>query len=221
MLNTVLGTSLTAEAFLLCLFAAVLLGACNAGFYAFRNDASRHFLSTLVLLPAIVQTVIMLVNGNVGTGIAVAGAFSLVRFRSAPGNAGEISAIFLAMAVGLACGMGYLFLAAVLAVVLGLISIALRLLPIGKRGKRERELKVLMPENLDYTEIFDDIFEKYTAEAELQRVRTVNLGSLYELRYRIRLKNGEEEKEMLDALRVRNGNLELVCGRVPDREEAL
>ena len=166
-----------------------------------------------------VQTVIMLVNGNLGTGVAVMGAFSLVRFRSLPGNAREIGSIFLAMALGLAAGMGYLGTAMLLMIVSGGITILLISLPAGRAGRKE--LKITIPENLDYSGIFDDIFAKYTKKSELVRVRTVNMGSLYELCYQVDLKSEFIEKNLLDEIRCRNGNLTIVCGRLPDGRDEL
>ena len=162
---------------------------------------------------------IMLVNGNLGTGVAVMGAFSLVRFRSLPGNAREIGSIFLAMALGLAAGMGFLGTAMLLMIVSGGITILLISLPAGRAGRKE--LKITIPENLDYSGIFDDIFAKYTKKSELVRVRTVNMGSLYELCYQVDLKSEFIEKNMLDEIRCRNGNLTIVCGRLPDGRDEL
>lgn len=176
---------------------------------------------TLAILPAVVQAVIMLVNGNLGTGVAVMGAFGLVRFRSAPGNAREIGSVFLAMAIGLATGMGYLGIAVLLLLIIGAAILILTELPFGSQSFSQKELKVTIPENLDYAGIFDDLFEKYTKSAELMKVRTTNMGSLYELCYRIELKKEEEEKTMLDDIRCRNGNLTIVCGRIAENREEL
>lgn len=176
---------------------------------------------TLAILPAVVQAVIMLVNGNLGTGVAVMGAFGLVRFRSAPGNAREIGSVFLAMAIGLATGMGYLGIAVLLLLIIGAAILILTGIPFGSQSFSQKELKVTIPENLDYAGIFDDLFEKYTKSAELMKVRTTNMGSLYELCYRIELKKEEEEKEMLDDIRCRNGNLTIVCGRIAENREEL
>ena len=165
--------------------------------------------TALTVLPFLVQLVILLVNGNLGAGVAVAGAFSLVRFRSAPGSARDIMAIFLAMTVGLSCGMGYCALAVLAAVVTCLVFL-LEKQPAQDPG--ERELRVTVPENLNYGEIFDDLFEDYTTSAQLVRVKTVNMGSLYSLHYRVRLKDVSKEKQMLDDMRCRNGNLEISCG---------
>lgn len=176
---------------------------------------------TLAILPAVVQAVIMLVNGNLGTGVAVMGAFGLVRFRSAPGNAREIGSVFLAMAIGLATGMGYLGIAVLLLLIIGAAILILTGIPFGSQSFSQKELKVTIPENLDYAGIFDDLFEKYTKSAELMKVRTTNMGSLYELCYRIELKKEEEEKAMLDDIRCRNGNLTIVCGRIAENREEL
>lgn len=224
MLNSILSNASAANVaageFFICTAASLAFGAALAWLHTYRNDATRNFILTLALLPVIVQTVIMLVNGNLGTGVAVMGAFSLVRFRSLPGNSREISSIFLAMAIGLAVGMGYLGVAAALLAAVGVATIILLGLPCRRCGT-EKELKVTIPENLDYHGIFDDLFRKYTSSAELLRVRTVNMGSLYELLYHIDLKDEKSEKEFLDQVRCRNGNLSLVCGRVPSGREEL
>ena len=165
------------------------------------------------MLPAVVQLIIMLVNGNIGVGVAVAGTFSLVRFRSANGTAKEIGAIFLAMAIGLATGMGYLALSAVFFAVMAAFTLALTALNFGAGRADERELKVTIPENLDYDGLFDDLFAKYTDRAELVDVRTTDMGSLYRLQYNINMRANSSMKEMMDAMRERNGNLEISCGR--------
>ena len=211
-LTETVNTGITMGQFLLCTITSVMLGAVLAAVHTYRNQYSRSFILTLVLLPVMVQTVIMLVNGNLGTGVAV-------RFRSLPGNAREIGSIFLAMALGLAAGMGYLGTAMLLMIVSGGITILLISLPAGRAGRKE--LKITIPENLDYSGIFDDIFAKYTKKSELVRVRTVNMGSLYELCYQVDLKSEFIEKNMLDEIRCRNGNLTIVCGRLPDGRDEL
>lgn len=218
-LTETVNTGITMGQFLLCTITSVMLGVVLAAVHTYRNQYSRSFILTLVLLPVMVQTVIMLVNGNLGTGVAVMGAFSLVRFRSLPGNAREIGSIFLAMALGLAAGMGYLGTAMLLMIVSGGITILLISLPAGRAGRKK--LKITIPENLDYSGIFDDIFAKYTKKSELVRVRTVNMGSLYELCYQVDLKSEFIEKNMLDEIRCRNGNLTIVCGRLPDGRDEL
>ncbi|MCI8553845.1 MAG: DUF4956 domain-containing protein [Clostridiales bacterium] len=202
-------------AFLCCLQASLLLGAGIAAAYMFRSRYTKSFVVTLALLPAIVQMVIMLVNGNLGAGVAVMGAFSLVRFRSVPGSAREIGSLFLAMAVGLATGMGYIGLAVLFTLILTAVGLLYTVTRFGENKRCEKELKVTIPESLDYSGIFDDLFETYTARAELRSVRTTQMGSLYQLHYRIVLKEAAREKELLDAIRCRNGNLDILCGRVP------
>jgi uncharacterized membrane protein YhiD involved in acid resistance len=165
--------------------------------------------------------VIMLVNGNVGTGVAVMGAFSLVRFRSVAGSAREILVIFLSMALGIATGMGYLGMAAMAMLIVGLIQMILVLTPYGEKGNSTKELKITIPENLDYSGIFDDLFEKYAKKIELVQVKTTNMGSLYELRYHVNLRDRTQEKSLIDELRCRNGNLNISCGRIPESKEQL
>ena len=206
---------------LLCTATSLALGAAIAAIHSFRNRYTKGFVMTLALLPAVVQMVILMVNGNLGTGVAVAGAFSLVRFRSAPGSAREICSIFLAMAVGLATGMGYLAAAALFVLVIGGASILYTCLRFGEQKQLEKELKITIPETLDYTDLFDDLFARYTAHWKLEQVKTTNMGSLYRLDYRIALRDPAQEKVFLDELRCRNGNLEIVCGRLPLLTEEL
>lgn len=224
MLNSILTTteaSITITEFLLCSIGALCMGILIAGFHMFRNRYSKNFILTLALLPVIVQAVIMLVNGNVGTGVAVMGAFSLVRFRSVPGNSREIGSLFLAMGVGLAAGMGYLGIGFILIFIIGIATILFISLPFGEMRTELKDLKITIPENLDYNGLFDEIFDKYTKKVELMRVWTTNMGSLYELHYQIELKNSEIEKEFIDDLRCRNGNLNISCGRVAANREEL
>jgi uncharacterized membrane protein YhiD involved in acid resistance len=214
--------SISAVNFMICTVVSVLLGILIAAVYMYKNDYQKEFVVTLALLPAIVQMVIMLVNGNLGTGVAVMGAFSLVRFRSIPGTAREIMNIFLAMAVGLATGMGYLGIAFLFTVVTCILGLVLMASPMGERPCNERFLKIVIPEALDYTEVFDDIFSEFTDSVNLVKVRTSNMGSLYKLEYRIKMKKNISEKKMIDALRCRNGNLESSCGMAAGgREEML
>jgi hypothetical protein len=201
---------------------SLILGAVIAAFHTYKNTYSKNFIITLAILPVIVQAVIMVVNGNIGTGVAVMGAFSLVRFRSVPGNSREIASVFLAMAAGLAAGTGELSLAILLTIVVEAMVILMVRFTGGSGSMASRILRVTIPENLDYQDIFDDVFSEYTSYSKLNRVKTVNMGSLYELNYDITLKDEKKEKSMLDDIRMRNGNLTVVCGRVPDgRKEEL
>lgn len=214
MLNSIITDTFSIVTFLICMAGSVVLGAVLAWIHSLYNNSSKGFVMTIALLPAIVQMVIMLVNGNLGTGIAVMGAFSLVRFRSVPGNAKEINSIFMAMAIGLATGTGYLVVAGLFVVIIGGISILYNATNFGEPKQKEKELKITIPEGLDYTGIFDDLFKEYTVKNELVKVKTANMGSLYKLDYRISLKNPTEEKKFIDELRCRNGNLEITCGKV-------
>lgn len=201
--------------FLLCLAVALGIGLLLAAVYTYRNRYTKSFLVTLAMLPAVVCVVIMMVNGNVGTGVAVAGTFSLVRFRSVPGTAKEIGAIFLAMCAGLIAGMGYLGFAVLFAVVLSAAAVLYNSFDFGsqKRGALYKVLHVIIPEDLDYTGVFDEILEEYTSSHELEQVKMANMGSLFKLTYYITLKSAEAEKELIDKLRCRNGNLEISVSR--------
>lgn len=186
--------TLTASNFLLSFAISLALGFVIAGLYMFRSHYSKSFVMTLVMLPAVVQVVILLVNGNLGVGVAVAGTFSLVRFRSVPGTAREITSIFLAMAVGLAAGMGYLGIAVLLVVVLGAVSMILTITSFGDQRNR-KDLRITIPESLNYTDVFDDILKSYAKNWELVQVKTTNMGSLYKLTYQIEMKDTSKEKE--------------------------
>ena len=201
--------------FLLCIGVSLVIGLVLAGAYMFRTRYTKSFVVTLAMLPAIVCVVIMMVNGNVGTGVAVAGAFSLVRFRSVPGTAKEIGALFMAMGTGLITGMGYLGFAVVFALILAAVTIFLSFIDFGARRKNAlyKTLRITIPEDLDYSGVFDEIFAEYTESCELTQVRTTNMGSLFRLTYDILLKDGKSEKEFIDHLRVRNGNLEISVSR--------
>ena len=218
MLNSILGTELTLTSFLICTGVSLLLGIGIALVAGYRSRSTQSLAITLAILPAVVQAVIMLVNGSIGAGIAVAGAFSLVRFRSAPGTAREIAAIFLAMAIGLATGMGYVGLAALLFLILAGAMLALTVLRFGQKEDAGRILKITIPEDLDYDGLFDDLFERYTTAHTLEKVKTTNMGTLYELRYRITLRQEPVPKVFLDELRCRNGNLNITCCREESHE---
>ena len=205
--STVITNGITPGAFAVCTLVSLLAGPVLSLSHMFKNSCSKSFAVAVALLPFTVQAVIMLVNGNIGTGVAVMGAFSLVRFRSVPGSAMDICAIFLSMAVGLATGTNHLALALMLAVCVSLLNIIYTLLPIGKKKSGHKDLSITIPESLDYTEVFDDIFEKYLSECELVSVKTTNMGSLFKLKYRIELKGGANEKKLIDELRCRNGNM--------------
>lgn len=200
------------KTFALCSAVSLLLGILISFTFCFKQRKSKGFILALIILPIMVQVVIMMVNGNVGTGVAVMGAFSLVRFRSVPGNAMDICSIFLAMAVGLATGTDKLVLAAVFTVIVCAVVFVFNYIPIG-RDSAVKELHITIPESLDYNEIFDDIFGKYTSHSELISTKTTGMGSLYKLTYEITFKDVKDEKKMIDEIRCRNGNLEINCAK--------
>jgi hypothetical protein len=213
--SIITGTEITLSAFFICTAVSLVLGVAAAALSMFRAKGkySQSYILTLAMLPALVQIVIMMVNGNIGAGVAVAGAFGLVRFRSAPGTAKEIGMVFLATAIGLATGMGYVVIAAVFFAIIAAFTLMLTATRFGAGAADERELKITIPEKLDYDGLFDDLFQKYTRSAELSRVKTTNMGTLYELSYKITLRDGVSTKQFLDELRERNGNLNIVCGK--------
>jgi hypothetical protein len=208
----------TLQSMILCTLCSLIFGLAIAGIYMYKNKYSRSLAMTLALLPAIVQVIIMLVNGNIGVGIAVAGAFSLIRFRSIPGTAREIGALFFAMAIGFVTGLGYVFYAFVFLLFIGGASLLLTKFSFGEDGSI-RFLKIRIPENLDYEGLFDDIFANYTTGIELEKVTTTNMGSLFELTYAVHLKSSYMSKAFIDELRCRNGNLNIVLSRKRDGEE--
>ena len=197
--------------FLLCLLVSLVIGAFLAAASTYKSRHSQSFVITLALIPAVVCVVIMMVNGNIGAGVAVAGAFSLVRFRSAPGTAREIGAIFIAMGSGLATGMGYLGYGVLFALILGGISLLYARLGLGdsKKAPLDKVLQITIPEDLDYSGVFDDLMQTYTDHYEVVKVKTTNMGSLFKLTYHIHLKAADQEKAFIDELRCRNGNLEI------------
>lgn len=208
-------TVISVTDFMLCLGFSLVLGLMMAGTYRYRSRYTKSFVVTLALLPAVVCIVIMLVNGNVGTGVAVAGAFSLVRFRSVPGSAKEICMLFLAMGAGLIAGMGYLGFAMLFTLVMCIMFMLYNRLDLGfrKHADAYKSIVITIPEDLDYSHVFDDLFEMYTSAYDLIRVKTTNMGSMFRLTYQVTLKDAAKEKEMIDKLRCRNGNLEITVSK--------
>ena len=215
MFTSVLGSTesiaanVTTGGFLLCSVASLVLGAACALIYMFRHKYSRNFVVTLALLPLVVQTVITLVNGNLGAGIAVMGVFNLVRFRSIPGSAKDIGSVFFAMAIGLATGMGYLSLAVLFTAIMGIANVAYVLSPFGRMQTVERELHLTVPEDLEFEGVFEPVLERYADSFELVEVQTSNMGSLYNLTYLTKLRADASVKELMDELRCYNGNLKV------------
>ncbi len=214
--------NITMVQLLICTVSSIILGVFVASIHMYRNVYSKNFIVTLAILPVLVQSVIMLVNGNLGTGMAVLGAFSLIRFRSVAGGSREITSIFWSMGIGLATGMGYIAYIAVFSVITGVTLILLQLTNFGKQSKvSNRLIKIVIPEDLDYPNLFDDLFEEYSHEATLDRVKTTNMGSLYELCYSVMLKDQTLEKDLLDKIRIRNGNLTVTSAKMATNREEL
>ena len=215
-------TGLTAQSALICTLSSIVLGAAAAGLFRLNNPrGSKNLTAALAVLPALVQAVIMLVSGSVGAGIAVMGAFNLVRFRSAPGSARDICFIFYAMAIGLSTCMGYIGFAVLTSVLVGIVLAVLSFLPAFRRNGTLKQLRVIIPENMDYTGCFDDIFKEYLVSHKLTLAKTTNMGTLFDLRYEIVLKDASKEKEMIDKIRTRNGNLMVSCGILIDSRDEL
>lgn len=216
--DSVINGVVTIPSFLICVLTALALGLLTALVFTAFSYHTGSLTISLALLPPVVAVVIMLVNGNVGAGLAVAGTFALVRFRSVPGTAREITGLFMSVSLGLACGMGYAGLAVLFFVIMGSAALILGKLRFGEGSRAVRQLKITIPENLDYETLFDDLFEKYTLSHELLRVKTSNMGTLYELCYEVRLKEAGISKAFLDEIRCRNGNLTVICGREKEVE---
>ena len=213
--------SLTAGTVLLTLGMALLLGLIGAFYYTKKNTATKSFAFTLALLPVITATVIMVVNGNLGAGIAVAGSFSLIRFRSAQGSGQEILGIFLAAAVGLCLGAGYVAVACMLMALCLVFHWVLTACRFGQTAENQRELRIALPEDIEYEGLFDDLLREYFNSYELQRVRTIEMGTAYQMIYRGTMRNENESKRFLDAIRERNGNLKVSLGRVPEKHNEM
>ena len=195
--------------FFICIITALVAGLIIALSYKIRNKTTQNFVTTLALMPAMVCVIILMVNGNIGTGVAVTGAFSLIRFRSVAGSSSDLGAIFLAMGTGLIIGMGYIGFAFAFAIIISIMQIIYANIGMGKRDDVYRTMRIAIPEDLDYTGVFEDLFEKYTTSNQLTNVKTTDMGSLFRLTYNISLKDAKLEKELIDNLRCRNGNLEI------------
>lgn len=219
--STISGMEVTILQLLLMLFSSLGIGFMIAKVHMFRNSYTKNFIFTVALLPILVSAVIMIVNGNLGTGITVAGAFSLVRFRSAPGNAREIATIFFAMAAGLAVGMGYIFYAVLFTLFVSLAMVMYTSMKFGDAIENVKQVNITVPEYTDYTKDFNEVLEKFTSQHRLDRIKTTNLGSLIEVSFMIQEKNQYKEKEFLDELRLLNGNLPIVLQPAGNGNEEL
>ena len=218
MLNSIFTESQTIVSLLICFGVSIALGVLTALVFLHKSKHSAGFALTLALLPMAVAMVIMLVNGNLGAGVAVAGTFALVRFRSVPGTAREIAAIFTSMAIGLALGMGYIGIAVIFFVLISIFTLVLTAIDFGAPSKHEKSLKITIPESVDYTGLFDEVFEKFGVKANLRKIRTTNMGTLFELTYDAVFPSGSIPKEFIDEIRTRNGNLNIVISDFADKE---
>lgn len=213
MLNSVITGPITLLAFLECIGAALVLGILTAVVFSARTKNTSSWKFSIALLPAVVTVVIMMVNGNIGAGLGVAGTFALVRFRSQPGSAKELTGLFFAVALGLICGMGYIGIAAIFFSFMALVVVALTKIRFGEADAAVRNLKITIPENLDYETIFDDLFSRYLKSCTLMTVKTTNMGTMYELHYEVVPKENASVREFIDEIRCRNGNLNIVFSR--------
>jgi len=226
-MSSVYGTSTSLVAsvgtveFLMCCVASIVLGLVCAMVYMFKSEYSKTFVTTLAVLPLIVQMIITLVNGNLGAGIAVMGVFNLVRFRSIPGTAKDIGSVFLAMAVGLATGMGFIALAIIFTIITAIVCIGYSLSPFGQAKTPAKVLTINVPEDLEFEGVFDDILDYYTNEYDLETVKTTNMGSMYVLEYKVRMREAGSEKAFIDALRCENGNCKISLGRASMYKDVL
>ena len=221
MFNSIINSNLQVTSFSICIITSIILGFVVALLHMKTTKSNKNFITTLVILPVLVTVVILLVNGNLGTSVAVVGAFSLVRFRSIPGNSKEILDVFFAMSIGLAVGTGYIAFAVIFTLITSLISYILYKTNFGEDQTKDRILKIAIPEDLDYEEAFDDIFKKYLDSVSLRQSKTINIGSMFELTYIVNLKTDIKEKELIDSIRVRNGNLKVSLTHEFDNRESL
>lgn len=213
MLSSIFSNSATSVEFapiFICSICSVVLGVIIALVHKYTSKYNKNFLITISILPLLVQTIIIMVNGNLGTSVAILGAFGLVRFRSLPGTSKEILSVFFSMTIGLATGMGHLVFGFLMTLIGCFFLFLLTFVKLFNPSKQEKILKITIPENLDYTTVFDEIFNKYTKSVELEQAKTINMGSMFDLSYRITLKSDVNEKEFLDDLRIKNGNLKII-----------
>lgn len=223
-LKTAAGEAIPTTGALACIGLSIVLGLVISLIYIFSDKKKRYssqFAFSLAILPVVVCVVIMIVGSDIARAISLGGVFALVRFRSVPGDSKDITNVFFAMVAGLACGMGYVVLAIVFTVVVGIIYFALNFMQYGVRRSVTKQLKITVPENLNFSGAFDDLFGEYTTNVELEQIKTTNLGTLYELTYNIDMKKDVDEKAFIDSLRCRNGNLNIVLCKLPERLEKL
>ena len=219
--SSIFTSSFTLGQFLIAVLASMVLGFVVSIYYMFRNTYSKSFVPSLILIPAIECVVIIMINGNMGAGIAVAGSFALIRFRSARGSAKDLTAIFMAMAIGIICGTGYIGIAVLFTLIVCVVGMFLIFVKYGECDGKMRYLKITVPENLNYDEAFEEVLDNYCSSYEIEKVKTLSLGSLFRVDYSIVMKDTSKIKAMIDDLRIRNNNLEIVCGKEAVSKEEL
>ena len=219
--SSIFTSTFTLGQFLIAVLASMVLGFVVSIYYMFRNTYSKSFVPSLILIPAIECVVIIMINGNMGTGIAVAGSFALIRFRSARGSAKDLTAIFMAMAIGIICGTGYIGIAVLFTLIVCAVGMFLSFVKYGECDVKLRYLKITVPENLNYDEVFEEVLNNYCSDYEIEKVKTLSLGSLFRVDYSIVMKDTSKIKAMIDDLRIRNNNLEIVCGKEAVSKEEL
>ena len=205
--------TLTVESAIIVTLVALALGVFLSLIYIYTHRKSGYMPSmptTLIILPVVVSTVIMLVGTNYASAFALAGVFTLIRFRSEPGDPKDISYIFATVSAGLCAGMGFVVYAAIIGLVIGGILLVLYLVKFGEPKQTDLRLKILVPEDLNYEDAFNDLFEKYGVKAHLDKVKTADFGTIYELVYRLQVPVNFKQKEFIDDLRTRNGNLNIM-----------
>ncbi|CAM3548069.1 DUF4956 domain-containing protein [Marinicrinis lubricantis] len=206
---------------ILTIVVSFMLGGMISYTYMKTNPAgySQSFTLTMVLLPAIVAIIILLIGSNIARAFSLAGAFSIIRFRSAPGDPKDIAYVLFTMAAGLACGVGMFGYGVLFTVCLCLLMWILGKTNYGASKSDQKVLKVTIPESLGYEEAFDEVFKQYGVDYELKKVRTTELGSLFELVYAVTMDQALNQKEFLDAIRCRNGNLDISLTMSPTKYE--
>ena len=219
--SSIFTSTFTLGQFLIAVLASMVLGFVVSIYYMFRNTYSKSFVPSLILIPAIECVVIIMINGNMGAGIAVAGSFALIRFRSARGSAKDLTAIFMAMAIGIICGTGYIGIAVLFTLIVCAVGMFLSFAKYGECDGKMRYLKITVPENLNYDETFEEVLNNYCSSYEIEKVKTLSLGSLFRVDYSIVMKDTSKIKAMIDDLRIRNNNLEIVCGKEAVSKEEL
>ena len=219
--SSIFTSTFTLGQFLIAVLASMVLGFVVSIYYMFRNTCSKSFVPSLILIPAIECVVIIMINGNMGAGIAVAGSFALIRFRSARGSAKDLTAIFMAMAIGIICGTGYIGIAVLFTLIVCAVGMFLSFVKYGEFDGKMRYLKITVPENLNYDEAFEEVLDNYCSSYEIEKVKTLSLGSLFRVDYSIVMKDTSKIKAMIDDLRIRNNNLEIVCGKEAVSKEEL